>query len=565
MIPNIGHTIRDLRRATELVQTLIRYGFKDAVQELGLDRLIDRGRRTLRLAKPDASIERLPREVRLRKAMEELGPTFIKLGQVLSTRPDLVPPAWADEFAKLQDNVKTAPADLIRSVISQELGDRVETLFESIHEEPIAAASIAQVHRATLRTGEEVVLKVLRPGIGGVLASDIALMRIVARFIEDHFREQGYSPTETVEQFAQEVQRETDLGAEGRATDRMRRSFEHDEGVHFPLVYWQATTPSVLCLEYIRGTVLSRLKPGEFTPEERRAIVANGARATFRQCLEIGFFHADPHPGNLIALRDEQGRAGPICFIDCGMTGHVDPRTSQLLADLVHGTVNGELERVIDVVMALSGADPEIRDQREFRSDVWEFIGHFQDANLSDLHMGALLREFFDKLRKNKLRCPADLVFLIKAITTIEGVGAEICPEYDLAAQVKPFIERLVRRRYGIRALRQRLQNSLARYAELAEALPRDAMTLIQLVRRQKLTVNLEHHGLDRLTRAVEHASRNIARALIITALLVASSILMLADRAAGGSMGALTFGSVAGFALAGALGFLMATVGRRH
>jgi len=564
-IPNIGKTIRDVRRAREMVNVLARYGFTDIVESFGLDRLVQQGRQTLRLAKPDEAVARLPREVRMRKAMERLGPTFVKLAQVLSTRPDLIPSAWANEFAKLQDDVAQEPSDKILEVIHAELGDRVETLFESIEPEALAAASVAQVHRARLKDGTDVVLKVLRPEIRETLKTDMEILDYFARLIEAHFRDVGFSPIETVDQFAREIRRETDLLIEARSTDRMRKDFDRDPGVHFPRVFWEASTSKVLCIEFIAGTLLSRVEPGAFTDEERRSIVANGSRAVFHQCLETGFFHADPHPGNIIALRDDEGRAGAICFIDCGMTGHIDPKTAELLADLTQGTVTGELDRVIDVVVALSDADPAIVSDRDFRADVWEFISHFQNANFSELRMGALLGEFFEKVRRHQLRVPADMVFLIKAITTIEGVGEDLCPEFDIVAHVRPTIERLVRRRYGIRALRRRVRNSFIGYAEFTEKLPRDIGQLLTAVRRQKLTMNLEHRGLDRVTSTLEHASRNIARALIITALIVGSSILVLADSAGDPKHGVLTIAASAGFVLAVILAVLGITIGKKR
>ena len=563
-LTHIGQTVRNLRRARELVNALVRYGFMDIVQELGLDRLVQQGRRTLRIAKPDEAMVRLPRAVRLRKAMEELGPTFVKLAQVLATRPDLIPSDWADEFAKLHDDVAQVPGEQILAVIRDELGNRIEGLFESIEPDALAAASVAQVHRAKLKDGTEVVLKVLRPGIRETLKADMEILDFFARFIEDHFQDIGYSPTDTVDQFARELRRETDLLIEARSTDRMYKDFENDPGIYFPRVYWEATTSKVLCIEYIEGTLLSRRKADEFTADERRAIVANGTRAVFGQCLEIGFFHADPHPGNIIAMRDGEGRAGPICFIDCGMTGHIDPKTAEHLADLTQGTAAGELDRVVDVVIALSDADPAIVHNRDFRADVWEFISHFQDASFSELRMGALLGEFFEKIRRHRLRCPADMVFLIKAITTIEGVGEDLCPEFDIVEHVRPSVERLVRRRYGIRALRKRLQGSFIGYAEFAEGLPRDVGQLLAAIRRHKLTMNLEHRGLDRLTRSLEHASRNISQALIITALIVASSVLVLADSAAEPTPGYLTIAAVAGFASAVVLTLLVVTLGKK-
>ncbi len=565
MIRNIPQTIRNIRRAHDVVNVLIRYGFEDVVQETGLDQILLRSRRVLRLVRRDKTIDREPRAVRLRKVLEELGPTFVKLGQILATRPDLISREWADEFAKLQDDVAQVPGEQIIAIIHEQLGSKVDELFEHIEPEAMAAASIAQVHRARLKDGTEVVLKVLRPGIHKVLEADMELLELLATFVEKHFRDIGFSPVETVDQFQREIRRETDYTIEARSTERMRVDFEDDPNINFPRIFNEASTASVLCIEFIEGTLLSKRKPDEFTKEELESIVRNGTHAVFRQCLELGFFHADPHPGNIIVQRDAEGKAGPICFIDCGMTAHIDPRTAEALADIVQGTIAGELDRVIDVVIALTDTDPMISSNRVFRAEVWEFISHFQNADLKSLQMGQLLSEFFDKLQRNQLRCPADIVFLIKAITTIEGVGEDLCPDFDIISEARPSIERLVRKRYGYRALKSRVQNSMIAYAEMAESIPRELEMLLTALRRQKLTFNLEHRGLYDITRTVEHASRNIARALVITALLVASSVLILAHSAGTTMSMPLVVGAGMGFTAAGVLAFWSITFGKKR
>lgn len=546
----ISRTIRATRRTSDIVLAMVRYGFDSVVQDLGLDRLVLRGRKLLGRAEPDASVTREPPQVRLRRMMEDLGPTFIKLGQILSMRPDLVPQEWADEFGKLQDDVPPVPFEKIRVVLADQFDDGLERKFESIDPEPLAAASIAQVHRAVLADGTPVVLKVLRPDVRNLVDADLGVLTHLAEFVEAHFSELGYSPTRVVDQFSKQIGKELDLTQEGRATESMRASFEDTEGVSFPRVYWEATTRDVLALEEIHGVRLSRLDPGELSEQELRSIVAHGADAVFRQCLEIGFFHADPHPGNILMLP-----GGHVCFIDCGMNGHIDPQTAGMLADLVYAVVHADLDRVIDVVIALGDADPALAENRAFRADAWEYISRFERVTFARLDMGALLRDFFKRIRVHRLQCPADIVFLIKAITTIEGVGARLLPSFDLVEHVQPHVERLVRRRYGIGALRRRLRGSLADYASLMENLPAQVRSLLYGLRRSRFTVNLEHRGLDRLTDTIEHASTNIAHAVFIAALILGSSILVLGD-ATGGGRGVLTviagigFGSAALLAL---------------
>jgi len=562
-VPNLGRTIRNIRRAREILSIFAAYGFRDVIQELDLDRLVLRGRRMIGLGKPGEQVTREPQAVRLRKAMESLGPTFIKLAQVLSTRPDLIPEEWAKEFAKLQSDVPPETPENMRRHIRAQFGADADELFDSIEYESMAAASIAQAHRATLQDGTEVLLKVLRPGVEEELDADIEILRALAGFVEKRFADLGYSPTQVLEQFERQVRREIDLRLELRSIQRMARAFEHDDRLRFPAVYPDRSTRRVLCMEHIHGVLLTEREEGTFSAEERREIVAIGSDAVFRQCFELGFFHADPHPGNIIVVRESDGLR--FCFIDYGMMGHIDPRSAELLADLVQGTIGGDLDRVIDVVVELASATPNIAENRAFRADAWEFISRFQHATLADLQMGALLDEFFSKIRRNGLRVPADIVYLIKAITTIEGVGEAICPEFDIVTHVRPHVERLVNRRYGLAALRRRVRGGMLGYAELMERLPRDMRNLLHIVRHDQATLNLEHKGLDQITNELETASRNISYALVMSALIVGGSILILAETASGTAWGLLSIVGGVMILIAAAMSVALAIFRRRR
>lgn len=524
----IRRRIRNTKRAAEVIAVLARHGFRQVLADTGIERMIERGQEILlRTRNDDSAAVSKPVEVRIREALEELGTTFIKLGQVLSTRPDLVPIELADELRTLQTDCPRVPFAEIRKCLQEEFGDRLHTLFLSIDEEPIAAASIAQVHGAVMHDGASVVLKIVRPGVEDIIESDMDILMELARLTERYFTEQGFSPTETVREFQEELSREVDLLHEGRVTDRFRRSFQDDPGIRFPAVYWKGTTRHVLTLERIEGVLLSRLDPSTLTAEERRRIVAKGSEAVFRQCLEHGFFHADPHPGNIFVMTD-----GAICFIDCGMTGRIDRQTMQHLATLVMSVVNADLDGVIDVTIALSDAETTLKFDRSFRRDAWSFVARFDGASIESLDMAGLLDQFFKLLRRYRIRCPADLVFLIKALTTIQGVGQAIDPTFDLVAHVRPQIEKLVRERYGIRAARERLRQGTLRYLSLLEDLPDELRDVLDQVRRREFSVNLRHQGLERLNDdTIEHASGTIALGLVIAGLLVGSSVLILAER----------------------------------
>jgi len=523
----IKSTLRSANRYREILTALARYGFEDFVIESGLDRLIERGRELIGRSRADADADAAPlsRPARLRMVLEELGPTFIKMGQILSTREDLIPPEYAREFRRLQDDCPQLPYEAIAERLEDEFPDRLDDLFESIDETAVAAASLAQVHRAVMRDGSHVVIKVLRPGVRATIDADMDALNALAHFLERHWEDLGFSPVDVVNEFSRELQREIDLTLEAQSAERLRRYFENDPNIFFPRVYWQATTRNVLTMEEIKGKPISRIDLDTLSQEQRRKIVEHGADAVFKQCLQFGFFHADPHPGNIFVLD-----GGKICFIDCGMTGHVDARTTEQLADLVSGVVAGDLDRVIQVVIDLANVDPMIAEDRKFRSDVWNYVSRFSTASLEQLDMAELLDDFFALLRKYHVKCPSDLVFLIKAITTIQGVGERVDPSFDLVGYVKPHIERLLSRRYSLRAVKERLQRSLVRYVELAEELPNEVRMVLDRLHHNRFSISLEHKRLDRLNDTVEHASRNIAYALIIAALVIGSSILVLAE-----------------------------------
>jgi ubiquinone biosynthesis protein len=503
---------------------LTRFGFSNVVSELGLERLWGRGMRLIGLRKDERLLADMPLAERVRRVVEQLGPTFIKVGQILSTRPDLIPPDWAKEFRSLQTNIPPVPWERVEPALRSEFPSGLETVFQSIEEKPFAAASMAQVHRAVLADGRPVMLKILRPGIRAIVAADMEIIGALASLMQVHFGNQGYDPVAVVNEFETQLKRETDLLLEGYSTDRMRADFEDNPRISFPRVHWEASTSSVLALEEVQGTLLADLDIGELSPEQRQRIVQNSTDAVFHQCLNVGFFHADPHPGNIYILSGER-----ICLIDAGMTGTIDPGTAELLADLIHGAIDTDLERVVRVATTLTGAPLPLVSDRKFRADVWKFMAGVQARSLSEVRFGRLLDQFFKLLRDFELRCPADLMYLIKAISTIEGVAEQVDPTFDVVTHVRPYIEQLVMRRFGLGAIRKRIQASALGYAELVENLPYFVRDIFRAIQQDTLSLHVEHKGLELLPRTIESASMNVSYALLISSMVIGSSVLLLA------------------------------------
>ena len=524
-ITSIKRTIRNTKRFAEIVKVLSKFGFRQLVYDTGLHRLL--GTVWDEFDTPAGNREEsLPRPERVRMVLEELGPTFIKLGQILSTRPDLIPPEWATEFKKLQDSCQQVPFADIYQVLALEFPGRLNHLFVAIDETPLAAASIAQVHRATLKNGTSVVIKVIRPGARELIEEDMGLVEALAQLLEQYFADLGYSPTAVAKEFSRELLKEINLVIEGQSTERLRRYFEGDENISFPKVYWSATTRNVLTMQEIQGRLLSTVTPHELTDVERRTIVANGTDAVFKQCLRFGFFHADPHPGNIFLLPGSK-----LCFIDCGMTGQLDRKTTEQLINLVAGVVKGDIDRLCRVVLELTEVDPAIIDSRDFRLELRHLTDHFQNTDLQHLNITGLLSDFFGMLQRYRIQCPEDLMLLTKALTTIEGVAEHFDPTFDVLSHVEPQIQEIVLNRHSMGAIKDRIYKALSSSFEILEDLPGDLQKFLDHARHSRFTLNLELKRIEHLSEQLDTSSRLMGISMIIAALIVGSSILILADR----------------------------------
>jgi len=524
-ITSIKRTINNTKRLAEIVKVLSKFGFRQLVIDTGLHRLLGNVKE-VEESSQSGGTEGLPRPVRVRMVLEELGPTFVKFGQILSTRPDLIPLEWTQELKKLQDRCQHVPFSAIHQVLALEFPGRLELLFSTIEEIPLAAASLAQVHRATLIDGTTVVIKVLRPGARALIEEDMALVETLAQILEQYFSDLGYSPTAVAKEFSREIQKEINLVLEGQSTERLRRYFEDDANISFPKIYWSATTRNVLTMEEIKGRLLASVSPDELSERERRTIVANGTDAVFKQCLRFGFFHADPHPGNIFLLPE-----GKLCFIDCGMTGQLDRKTTDQLINLVSGVVQGDIDRLCRVVIELTAVDPVVTDGRDFRMELRNLAEQFRNTDLQHLNITGLLSDFFGMLQRYRIQCPSDLLLLTKALTTIEGVAAHFDPTFDVLAHVEPQIEEIVQKRHSMQEIRRRMFKTLTNSLELMEKLPGDLQRFLDHARHSRFTLNLELKRIEHLSERIDSSSRIMGIAMIIAALIVGSSILILADR----------------------------------
>ena len=510
--------IRNLPRMKEILSVGAKFGFAEVLRGTKLSDFL--GKFT-----SIKEVENTPAPVRFRLALEELGPTFMKLGQVLSMRPDLIPPEWSAELANLQDGCPAVPWEEISKAIDAEYEGGLEATFSSVEETPIGDGSMAQVHRAVAKDGQKLVIKVLRPNIEKIVHADVQVLEAIATLLKGHGANLGCNPLDVVETFSDAIENELDLRHEADNT-RMLSTLTADDKISFPKVFSELSTKRILAIEEIHGVELTKWKEAGYSQEQRDTIVENGARAVVKQTLEMGFFHADPHPGNIFVLQEEK-----LCFIDCGMTGRVEETTRKDLAMLLYGVSTKNLDQVTQAFLKLGDVSSDEVDEKAVRKDLLDFIERFTSGPMGDVDMGSMLMAFMDGLRKHHISCPGDLILMIKALITIEGVGKELSPAFNLIEHAKPAIEELVKTQMGFKAIAERSKASALLWAQLAERLPEDASRLLDRIRKNRLRVNIDVDALDHMTEAMDRSSRNISWALIISALIVGSSIMVLANR----------------------------------
>ncbi len=522
MIPRIDKTYKNIRRFQQILGVIVKYGFGDILDRLKIEATIERGKRLLHLTSEEGR-EALTTPMRVRMAMEELGPTFVKLGQILSTRPDLIPNEYVQEFQRLQDQVPGFSFETVQGILTDELGRDPSEVFDHIEPEPLAAASISQVHKATLTTGEEVIIKVRRPGIGRVVEADMDILYYLASQLERHFPDFGIAnPMGVVREFEKVLQREMDFTYERNHLIRFYEAFADNPNIVIPKAYWELSTKRVLTEQFIEGVKVTELdESSDLLRSDRLFLAQKGCEAILRQILDLGLFHGDPHPGNVLILGHDK-----IGFLDFGIVGRLDPQTREALVLLLSAIIKRDLDRFVRYLLVI-GRPLHPLDRRAFRNDALLFIDTYSGLGKHRLEVGKMLGQFLELLRQYKIQIPSDLVLLIKAIITIEGVGLMLYPPYNIMETLEPFVLDLVNRQLQPTEVVGRL----SRYAEetlfFAKRIPEDFGEALRQIRENKLEIGFRHKGLDSLASTMERAANRLALAIFAGALILGSSFLI--------------------------------------
>jgi len=545
---NRPYRLRYLKRYRTIAEALLRHGFGYLIDQLDLHHLLPFRRRLFRRGEGAAP---LTVGVRLRLVFEELGPTFVKLGQLLSTRSDLLPADIAIELSKLQDDVPPFSAGKAIEAVERELGKEPGEVFSSFDERPLAAASIAQVHRATLHSGEQVVVKIRRPGIERQIETDIQILLGIAELVKERLRPDLFDPVAVVEEFARTIRRELDFRIEARHIRRFRANFSAEKEIYIPEVHWGLTTERLLVTEFVDGakvTDAGTLAAWGIDPAE---VARRGARAFLKQVMLDGTFHGDPHPGNVLVMRD-----GRLAFIDFGVVGELDEREMEALADMFIGMVQLDTGRVVKALRRLGALDDRA-DARALKADLSDLVERRYGRPLKEIDLGPIVSELFSIINKHHIRLPLDFALLGKALVTMEGIGKQLDPDFNAIEIARPFAVRLVRRRLDPKRVARQALKDGREYLETLGRIPPALERAISSLNRGELEIGFTHKGLDRLMHRLDVVSNRVSLAVVIASLIVGSSLVVSAGK--GPEVFGLPLLGVLGYVAAGIFGIGLA------
>jgi len=518
-----SRAVGNIQRGRVIVRTFLKYGYEDVARHLPLPRLFVHRFRMAHARHHD--IAQLPQPERLRMAFEELGPTFVKLGQLLSTRNHLLPKEFIVELAKLQDEVPPIPFPEVKAILERELHGPVEMYFASVDQKPVGSASIAQVHRATLLTGETVVVKVRRPGIEAKVRADLEIIAWLAGLLETHTESwKVHRPTAIVAEFSRRITQELDFSAEAGHLERFAHQFANETTIYVPKVFLKTSTLRVLTMEFVDGIRASNLDHVGKALLDRPLIATRLADLVLKQIFVHGFFHADPHPGNIYIMPGEI-----ICFLDFGMMGFLDQQTRENFAGMMVAIAQRNEGDTAAALLKLAHAELD-PPRPGLEADVAEFMHQHLYRSMGEMMFGPLATHLFALTARHQLTMPPDLFVMLKALSEMESLVAELAPNHDVLEQAKPFVHQIAKDRIGPRRLFRQLFDFGGGASTLLRELPMELRRLAAQLTGGKIKLTFHHDGLEPLNNTLERISNRIAFSVVLASLLIGSSLMIHAD-----------------------------------
>lgn len=453
---------------------------------------------------------------RIRLFLEELGPTFVKLGQFASTRSDILPDSIISELKKLQDNVASFPYNDVQEIIENELGVTLDTHFKFFHETPIAAASIGQVHEAILRSGERVAVKIQRPSIQSTIKTDLEILQDLAVLAEMRLEIAArYRVKEIIKEFSKSLMKELDYKQEGRNAERIKKAFQDNSNIHVPSIYWEYTTDKVLTMEYVEGIKLDDVQALRDNGIDCKVIAERFVQAMFQQIFKEGFFHGDPHPGNIRALPGEK-----LIFMDFGMVGHLTPEMKEHLASFVIALMRQQTDDIIKAISEM-GMVPENVDMRELHNDMEHLRVKYYDVPLSEVHLGEAIQDLFSVSYEHHIYLPSELTLLGKTMLTIEGIVENLHPELSIVKMAEPFGRELLKEKYHPKKIASDMYQSFVEYKELISDLPFSIKQLKSIIKKGKIRMEITSPELERSLKKLDRISNRLSFSIVLLAFSI--------------------------------------------
>jgi ubiquinone biosynthesis protein len=513
-LSRIGLAVHELGRAREIIGVVVKYGLSEWVTSSGLGKFLVSKKRLAR-------IERFNQWERIRMAVEELGPTFIKFGQILADRPDIVPEELRDQLKKLQDEAQPMPDELAIKEIEKELGRPLGEIFREFDPVRLASGSIAQTYRAVMLNGDEVCVKIQRPGIDKKIELDLSLMNIFAgRMQRNNPEMEAINLTGVVKEFGKSIKKELDFHHEAANIVRFSYCFKGDPDIKIPKVYAQYTTRRILVEEFIRGTKVSDLENILRSGHDPKVLSRKAMRLVFDQIFTHGFFHADPHPGNIFVLEGEV-----VSFIDFGMMGTLRPEHLQFLGKYVLGYLDRDPHAMAEALMLVSGKRNFARF-RELEFQIGDMLAHYKYLSIDEMDFGKVMNESVDILIHFGLRIPAGIYLLVKALMAIERVAVGLYPGIDFAQEMQPYAIELIAQQFSPKQIAKELFDSVKEYYKLLKELPADLNEIIYKIKEGRFKTQIEVRGLEPLMEHIDISSSRVSIAIVLAALIIGASII---------------------------------------